>query len=99
MPSSNSTLSSRSTSERTASFICEIPLRVTPEQACILSTRLEVARQVYNACLGEMLRRARLLRERRSYRQAARLPKGAGRTTAFRAARRSVEFTDAATQR
>ncbi len=99
MPSSSNTSSNRSGSERTPSFVCEIPLRVAPAQARCLAARLEAARQVYNACLGEALRRARLLRERRAHRSARRLPKGAERSAAFRAARRSVEFTDAALQR
>ncbi|MBX6378126.1 MAG: transposase, partial [Clostridia bacterium] len=65
----------------------------------MLNTRLEAARQIYNACLGEAMRRARLLRERRAYRAARRLPKGEERTERFWAARRSVAFTDAALQR
>ncbi|CAB1129506.1 protein of unknown function [Candidatus Hydrogenisulfobacillus filiaventi] len=99
MPSSSNTSSSRSGSERTPSFICEIPLRVAPVEARCLTTRLEAARQVYNACLGEALRRARLLRERRAYRFARRMPKGGERSAAFQSCRRSVEFTDAALQR
>lgn len=70
-----------------------------PAQASQLNARLEAARQVYNACLGEALKRAGLLKERRTYRQACRLPRGEERTAAFRAARQSVEFTDAALQR
>lgn len=99
MPSLSNTSSSRSGSERTPSFVCELPLRVAPAQGRILSARLEAARQVYNACLGEALRRARLLRERRAYRAARRLPKGEERKEVFRAVRRSVEFSDAALQR
>lgn len=99
MPSSSNTSSNRSGSERTPSFICEIPLRVAPAEARILNARLEAARQVYNACLGEALRRAKLLLERRAYREAQRLPKGEARTEVFRAVRQSVAFTDAALQR
>ena len=97
--SSGNTLSSRSTFERTPSFTCEIPLRVVPKQARVLNTRLEAARQVYNACLGEALRRARLLLERRAYREARRMPQGEGRKEAFHDVRKAVEFTDAALQR
>lgn len=99
MPSSSNTLNSRSGFERTPSFVCELPLQVSPAEARELNARLEAARQVYNACLGEALQRARLLRERRMYRKARRMPKGDERSEAFRAARRSVEFTDAALQR
>jgi putative transposase len=84
--------------ETTPSVVCELPLRVTPAEARVLNARLEAARQVYNACLGEALRRARVLRERRAYRKARRLPKGEERTAAFNDARRSVDFADAALQ-
>ncbi len=87
MPLSNRTSSSRSGSEHTPSFTCEVPLRVAAAEAHILNVRLEVARQVYNACLGEALRWAR------------RFPKEEARTEGFRAARRAVAFTDAALQR
>lgn len=63
MPSSSNTLSSKSGSERTPSFICEIPLRVAPAEARILNARLEAARQVYNACLGEAARAGDLMLE------------------------------------
>lgn len=85
--------------ERTPSFICELPLRADPAAIHALNARLEAARQVYNACLGEALRRARLLSERRAYRKAGQLPKGQERTATFRAARHAVAFTDAALQR
>ena len=49
--------------KRTPSFVCEVPLQVTPAQERILLARLEAARQVYNACLGQARRRARLVRE------------------------------------
>jgi putative transposase len=99
LPSSSSTSSSRNVSERTPSFICELPLRVAPAKARILNARLEAARQVYNACLGEALIRAQLLLNSRAYRKAKLLPKGKERTASFKDARRSVEFTDAALQR
>ncbi len=97
--SSSSTLNNRSGSERTPSFVCELPLRAAPAETQVLNARLEAARQVYNACLGEALRRARLMRERRAYRKARHLPKGEERTACFRSVRRSVEFTGAALQR
>ena len=83
----------------TPSFVCELPLRVAPAQGRVLNARLEAARQVYNACLGKALVRARLLRERRAYRAARRQTAGEERSAAFRAVRRSVEFSDAALQR
>ena len=72
---SNSTSKSKRGSERTPSFVCEIPLRVAPAQEHTLNARLEAARQIYNACLGEALKRAKLLKERRAYRKARGLPR------------------------
>lgn len=98
MRSSSNTSKTKSGSERTPSFVCELPLRGTSAEARILNARLGAARQVYNACLGEALKRVQLLRERRAYQAARRLPKGEERTAAFKDARRLVAFTDAALQ-
>src|SRR5258708_17853484 len=61
--------------KRTPSFICEIPLKVSPAHERVLLARLEAARQVYNACLGEAKRRVGLVRQSKSYQHARRLPK------------------------
>ncbi|WAH39315.1 transposase [Alicyclobacillus dauci] len=47
--------------------MCEIPLRVTRWQARVLNARFEAARQMYNALLGEAMRRLRLMRQSRLY--------------------------------
>ncbi len=84
---------------RTPSFVCEVPLRVTPAEERVLLTRLQAARALYNACLGEALRRWRLVQESRAYQQARRLPKKSSeRRAAFRAARAAHAFSDAALQ-
>jgi hypothetical protein len=61
--------------KRTPSFICELPLRVTPAQERVLLVRLEAARQVYNACLGETKRRVGLVRQSKAFQRARALPK------------------------
>ena len=60
----------------TPSFVTEIPLKATPAQEQALLKRFEAARQVYNACLGEALKRLDLMRESKAYRAALKLPKG-----------------------
>ncbi|NMP24100.1 RNA-guided endonuclease TnpB family protein [Sulfobacillus harzensis] len=100
MPSSSSTLKTKSRSERrratTPSFVCEVPLRVIPTQEDTLQTRFEAARQLYNALLGEALKRLRLLQQSRAYQTARRLartqPKQ--RAAAFARARQAVGFTE-----
>src|SRR5215470_16461602 len=56
--------------KRTPSFVCEVPLRVSPAQERILLARLEAARQVYNACLGQARRRVRLVRASTAFQHA-----------------------------
>ncbi|MGO8946740.1 MAG: RNA-guided endonuclease TnpB family protein [Ktedonobacterales bacterium] len=91
--------SSAPPASRTPSFVCEVPLRVSPQHERVLLARLEAARAVYNACLGETLRRYRLVRESRAYQHARHLPRHTPeRTEAFRAARAAYAWTDAALQ-
>ena len=76
------------TRKRTKSFICELPLRVTPAEERVLLARLEAARQVYNACLGEAKRRVGLVRQSKAFQRARALPKDdQARRTLFAQAR------------
>jgi putative transposase len=79
---------------KTDSFIAETPLRTTPTQERVLLARLEAARQVYNACLGESLKRLALLRQSKRYRVALKMPKGKERSQAFRKANAAIGFRE-----
>lgn len=86
---------------KTPSFVTEIPLAVSPSQEVILLARLEAARQVYNACLGESLKRLARMRESKAYQATRKLPKGPKgspeaktRTQAFRAVREAHGFDE-----
>ena len=59
----------------TPSFVCEVPLRVSRTQERTLLARLEAARQVYNACLGEARTRVRLVRQSQAFQRARTLPR------------------------
>ena len=84
---------------RTPSFVCELPLRVGPAQERVLQVRLEAARALYNASLGEARTRWRLVRQSNAYQYARTLPRHTPeRTAAFTAARAAHGFTDAALQ-
>ena len=87
----------------TPSFITEIEIILQPGQEAILLTRLDTARQVYNAVLGESLRRMRLMKQSKAYQAACKLPKKAKnkkgqwvanpeRTKAFKEARAAYGF-------
>src|SRR5215469_3180640 len=85
--------------KRTPSFVCEVPLRVRPAQERTLLVRLEAARQVYNACLGEARQRVRLVRESKAFHRARILSRDdPERTPLFRAARQQHAFSDDALQ-
>ena len=58
----------------TPSFIAEFPLATTPADEHELSIRLNAARNLYNACLGESLRRLELMRQSKAWRAARAIP-------------------------
>lgn len=73
-----------------ASFICELPLVLSGDDERVLVVRLDCARQVYNAVLGESLKRLALLRQAKAYQAARALPRRTkeerkARAAAFRA--------------
>lgn len=75
------------------SFVCELALVVTGEDAHRLAKRLEAGRQCYNACLGGAERRRRLMVESDPYQAARKMSRSAAkqvkaRTQAFKAVRR-----------
>src|SRR5260370_23804936 len=61
--------------QRTPSFVCEVPVRVSRAQERLLVARLEAARRVYNACLGEARTRVRLVRESKAFQRARTVPR------------------------
>ena len=85
--------------KRTPSFVCEIPLRVNRAQERALLARLEAARQVYNACLGQARVRAQLVRESKAFRRARTLSHDdPARKPLFAQARTQHAFSDYALQ-
>jgi hypothetical protein len=81
---------------KTPSFICELPLSVTPAEERKLLIRLDCARQVYNACLGEALKRLRRLWDSAEYQAARQLPRGCKHSPA--AQKRTAAFREANVQ-
>jgi putative transposase len=90
---------------KTSSFIHELRLVLTPKQESILNTRLNVARQIYNACLGEGIRRLKLMRESKDWQRPCKMPKdiknakgcniaNKARQELFKSAREKYEFSE-----
>lgn len=64
--------------------MCEIEAHTTPHHRRVLRSRLEAARQLHNAVLGDLLRRLDAARRDPAWAAARALPRGARRTAAFR---------------
>ena len=60
---------------KTPSFIAEFELNIDSAVASTLLSRFEAARQAYNACLGESLRRWDNLKDREAYKVAKAMPR------------------------
>jgi len=77
------------------SFVCKVPLRVSRTQERTLLARLEAARQVYNACLGEARTRVRLVRQSKAFQRARTVPRDdPTRKTLFAQAHAQHAFSD-----
>jgi len=81
--------------------VVSVPLRLTPAQRSMEDARFEAARRVYNACLGESLRRCRKTRSDPAFDLAKAMPKGrprskasVARNRAFRAVADAHGFTE-----
>jgi hypothetical protein len=81
------------------SFVAEFPLRTTAADERALEIRLDAARQIYNACLDEALKRLARMRQSHAWQAARAMPKGKERTAAFKATVAQFGFTAAAIQK
>jgi len=79
----------------TPSFVTELLLVVSPVNEGVLLSRLEAARQMYNALLGEAMRRVRLIRQSKDFKRAGSLkPSNPERKVLFKRARERYEFSE-----
>src|SRR3990172_12738458 len=79
---------------KTPSFVLELPLETTSVQETAILTRLEAGRQLYNACLGEALKRLDLIRQSREFQIIIILPKGEERSDKFKNLDKEYGFTE-----
>ncbi len=77
---------------KTPSFVVELPLKTTAADEDTLNRRLEAARQVYNACLGDALEALKRMRQSRDWQRARAMSKGKERTALFREAASRAGF-------
>jgi putative transposase len=80
-------------------FVAEFPLRTSKAASRALSVRLDAARNIYNAAIGEGLRRLDLMRESKAWQAARKLPRtidgepNKARVKAFRDLRKAFGFS------
>jgi len=85
---------------KTPTFILELALETSAHDESTLNARFEAARQLYNACLDEALRRLNLLRQSKGFQKARKMPKIAKdkrnkeRTEAFRELNAKFDFSE-----
>lgn len=78
----------------TPSFVCEFEVQATSKDLRVLRSRREAGRQLYNAVLGEALRRLARMRRDPAFEQAKALPKGRLRSAAFGSLREQHGFRE-----
>jgi transposase len=89
----------KASTKTSPSFVCELALVVSPASEGILLSRLEAARQMYNACLGQAMKRVNLIRQSKDFNKARSLkPANPERKVLFKRARERYEFSDYAIQ-
>ena len=74
-------------------------MRTTPSDERELGIRLDAARNIYNAALGEALRVLDLMRQSKQWQRARALPKGEKRSAAFKACIERFDFKSSMTDR
>ena len=79
---------------KTPSFVLELPLNTNPVQESTILVRLDAGRQLYNACLGEALKRLNLIRQSKEFQRIRTLPKGDNRNEAFNALNKEFGFRE-----
>ena len=87
--------------EKQPTFVLELPLVANPHESRVLAVRFEAGRQLYNAVLGEALRRLGLMKQSRAWQSARKMPKGTpgspeqkARAAGFSLVSKTIGFTD-----
>jgi putative transposase len=76
------------------SFIFELPLQIPAEQESVCHARFYAGCNLYNACLGEALKRLSLARQSKDWQQAKKLLRSKERSNCFRQALKRSQFSE-----
>ena len=91
----------KSPKDKKPAFVLELPLVANPHESRVLAVRFEAGRQLYNAVMGEALRRLDLIKQSKAWAAARKMPRGEpgspeqkARAAEFSLIARTVGFTD-----
>ncbi|WP_297374345.1 hypothetical protein [Acidiferrobacter sp.] len=98
---SGKTKTRKAPKEKKPAFVLELPLVANPHESRVLAVRFEAGRQLYNAVLGEALRRLDRMKQSRSWQATRKMPKGElgspeqkARAAEFSLITKTIGFTD-----
>lgn len=77
-----------------SSYILTLKLDTEDFQEDILNARLEIGRNIYNSCLGELYKRYNHMRESKQYKKISKLSKGKDRNKQFNELNNKYGLTD-----
>ena len=80
--------------DTTPSFIVELRLNTSYRDRIEIDKALDAGRTLFNACLGEALKRIDLMRESKAYRRTVAMPRSEERAKAFSDLRKLYRFSD-----
>ena len=66
-----------------SNFILTLELNTEKYQEDILNKRLEISRNIYNGCLGELFKRYNTMKQSKEYQRVCKMPKGKERNQMF----------------
>ena len=69
--------------EKTSNYVLTLQLNTEIYQESILDKRFNISRQIYNACLGEMLKRYNHMRDSKEYQKISKMTRGKDRNKQF----------------
>lgn len=77
-----------------SNFILTLKLNTEIYQEDILNKRLEISRNIYNSCLGQLHKRYNHMRESKEYRKISKMPKGKDRNKKFNELNKKYGLTE-----
>ena len=77
-----------------SNFILTLQLKTERYQEDTLNKRLEISRNIYNACLGELYKRYNHMRESKEYQKVSKMTKGKDRNKQFNELNKKYGLTE-----